>query len=213
MDEPLNPAAQNPPEPAAGVPIDAAPKVAPAAELSSAATDAPPLPAEWRSIDPNIVDYTDLERARRSFRRHVLALFGLVVAAFGMTALIFMRLGTPFSAPNAGPAEIVRAQLTALDRGQLHEAYNLFSARYRKQVSFDAWHELVVTHWRMFHTEQMRAAEPERWGGRVELEVHLRSADGEGYRARFTLVRADGRWWVDDIRWGSEIELRGFVRT
>jgi hypothetical protein len=72
----------------------------------------------------------------------------------------------------------------------------MFSARYRKQVSFDVWHELIVTHWRMFHGKVLRTGVLAQTGPGATLEIHLRGADEREYRARFTLIRLAGRWWM-----------------
>ena len=89
----------------------------------------------------------------------------------------------------------------------------MFSPRYRQQVSFDVWHELIITHWRMFHAEVLRAGAPAQTGPRVTIEIHLRGADDEQYRARFTLIRLEGRWWIDDVHWAEEGRERDFIRS
>jgi len=68
----------------------------------------------------------------------------LTLAAFVLAAWILVRLDSPsaFSRP-------VRRKSFAPSSGarsrQLRPAYDMFSARYRKQVSFDVWHEMIVT--------------------------------------------------------------------
>jgi hypothetical protein len=146
-------------------------------------------------------------------RQNLLLLLSLTLAAFVLTAWIFVRVDSPFGIFSTGPQEIVRAQLRALDRGELRPAYDMFSARYRQQVSFDVWHELIVTHWRMFHAEVLHAGKPAQTGSHVTLEIHLRSADEKDYRARFTLIRTDGRWWIDDVHWAEEPDEHGTFRT
>jgi hypothetical protein len=146
-------------------------------------------------------------------RQTLLLLLSFSLAAFVLTTWIFVRVDSPFGIFSTGPQEIVRAQLRALDRGDLRRAYDMFSARYRQQVSFDLWHELIVTHWRMFHAEVLRAGEPARSGPRTTLEIHLRGADEKDYRARFTLIHLEGRWWIDDVHWAEEPDERGAFRT
>jgi len=152
-------------------------------------------------------------RRKRSFRRNLYLLLSLALAAFILTSWILVRLDAPFGAYSNGPQEIVRAQLRALERGQLRPAYDLFSARYREQVSFDAWRELVVTHSRMFHADVVRTGTPAQTGPRVNLEIFLHGADEKDYRARFTLIRTDGRWWIDDVHWTETSAERDFART
>ncbi len=152
-------------------------------------------------------------RRKQGFRRNLYMLLSLALAAFVLTSWILVRLDAPFGAYSSGPQEIVRAQLRALERGQLRPAYELFSARYREQVSFDAWRELVVTHPRMFHADVVRTGTPAQTGPRVNLEIYLHGADEKNYRARFTLIRTDGRWWIDDVHWTETSAERDFSRT
>ena len=116
--------------------------------------------------------HEDVESRQRSFRRNLLLLLSLSLAAFILTAWILVRVDAPFGLFSTGPQEIARAQLRALDRGELRPAYDMFSARYRQQVSFDVWHQLCVTHWRMFHAEVLRASTPAQSGPRATLEMH-----------------------------------------
>jgi len=155
----------------------------------------------------------DAAARRRGFRHNLLLLLSLTLAAFVLTSWILVRVDSPFGIFSTGPQEIVRAQLRALDRGELRPAYDMFSPRYRTQVSFDTWHELFVTHWRMFHADVVRAETPAYNGPGVTLEIFLHGADDKDYRARFTLIRSDGRWWIDDVHWTQEPEEREFSRT
>jgi hypothetical protein len=140
-------------------------------------------------------------------------LLSLTLAAFVLRSWILVRVDGPFGVFSTGPQEIVRAQLRALDRGELRPAYDMFSPRYRGQVSFDTWHELFITHWRMFHADVVRAETPAFSGPGVTLEIYLHGADDKDYRARFTLIRTQGRWWIDDVHWTEEADERDFSRT
>jgi hypothetical protein len=150
---------------------------------------------------------------RRSLRHNLFLLLSLALAAFILTSWILVRVDAPFGILSTGPQEIVRAQLRALDRGELRPAYDMFSARYRGQVSFDTWHELFVTHWRMFHADVVRSETPAYDGPGVALEIYLHGTDDRDYRARFTLIRTDGRWWIDDVHWTEVPDQRDFSRT
>jgi Domain of unknown function (DUF4864) len=160
-----------------------------------------------------VIVYEDTVSRRRSFRHNLFLLLSLTLAAFIMTSWILVRVNATFGISSTGPQEIVRAQLRALDRGELRPAYDMFSPRYRTQVSFDTWHELFVTHWRMFHADVVRAETPAYDGPGVTLEIYLHGADGQDYRARFTLIRTEGRWWIDDVHWTEEGDERDFVRS
>jgi hypothetical protein len=155
----------------------------------------------------------DAVARRRSFRHNLFLLLSLALAAFILTSWILVRVDAPFGFFSTGPQEIVRAQLRALDRGELRPAYDMFSPRYRGQVSFDTWHELFVKHWRMFHADVVRAESPAYDGPGVTLEMFLHGADGKDYLARFSLIRIDGRWWIDDVHWTQEPDERDFSRT
>jgi len=168
-----------------------------------------PHPDELTAI-PN---HFDTESRRRSFRHNLFLLLSLSLAAFILTSWILVRVDAPFGIFAGGPQEVVRAQLRALDRGELRPAYDLFSARYREQVSFDSWHELFLKHWRMFRGDVVRSETPAIGGPGVTLEIVLHGADDRNYRARFTLVRAEGRWWIDDVHWTEEADERDFSRT
>jgi hypothetical protein len=208
MDDPLNIPEAVPPE---DVPETSAARDRNAAAESAAELGFVHEPAR---IGPApAITYQEVESRRRSFRRNLLLLLSLSLAAFILTAWILVRVDAPFGVFSTGPQEIARAQLRALDRGELRPAYDMFSARYRQQVSFDVWHELCVTHWRMFHAEVLRASTPAQSGPRATLEMHLRGADDKEYRARFTLIRLQGRWWIDDVHWAEEANGRDFSRT
>ena len=174
-----------------------------------------PSPAEWtpgaasatQSAWPGMHVSELNQRAesrRQNFLHNLYLLLSLTLAAFTLTAWILIRVDSPFGIFSSGPQEIVRAQLLALDRGDLRPAYDMFSARYRGQVSFDVWHELIVTHWRMFHAEVVHSEAPASRGAGFSMEIFLHGADDRNYRARFTLIHSDGRWWIDDVHWAEE---------
>jgi hypothetical protein len=167
-------------------------------------------PAEWTALHHG--SSTAEESRKRNLRHNLLLLLSLTLAAFALSAWILVRVNSPFGSNSSGPQELVRAQLRAVDRGQFRPAYDMFSERYRQQVSFDLWHELIVTHWRMFHGEVLRSGALAQTGPGVTLEFHLRGSDERQYRARFTLIRHSGRWWIDDVHWAEEADEQNTVR-
>ena len=213
MDDPLNtpdpiPAAESL---AIGVPPEAQPIAEPPLDLTPAFE--PQLkPPENRRADV-VAMYADAAERKRGFRNNLFLLLGLTLAAFILSSWILVRVDSPFGIFSSGPQEVVRAQLRALDHGELRPAYDMFSPRYRGQVSFDTWHELFITHWRMFHADVVRSETPAQSTSGVTLEIYLHSADDKDYRARFTLVRTDGRWWIDDVHWEQEPDERELSRT
>jgi len=191
----------------------------PAAEQAIDLTATPSrviVPQQKPADDPRIAVtsfFADIAEQRRSFLQNLLLLLALSLAAFILTAWILVRVDAPFGKMSTGPQEVVRAQLRALDRGELRPAYDMFSPRYRGQVSFDTWHELFVKHWRMFHANVVGAETPAYTGPGVTLEIYLHGADDKDYRARFTLIRTDGRWWIDDVHWTQEADEHDVSHT
>ena len=167
-------------------------------------------PPDWTALQHGAS--TAEESRKRNLRHNLLLLLSLTLAAFALSSWILVRVNSPFGATSNGPQELVRAQLRAVDRGQFRPAYEMFSEHYRQQVSFDVWHELIVTHWRMFHAEVLRSGALAQTGPGVTLEIHLRSSDERQYRARFTLIRHSGRWWIDDVHWAEEADEQNTIR-
>jgi hypothetical protein len=184
---------------------------APETDPSSATDSSAKIEAEW--FPPPEYAALDRDSACRDFRRRLLLIFSLGLVAFALTVWILSRVEPSFGDFASGPDEVARAQLRALGRGDLRAAYGMFSVRYRQQVSFDAWHELVIRHWRMFHAEVLGGSEPARSRGGITLVVHLRGSDDKAYRARFTLIQFQGRWWVDDLHWGEEPDEHDLLKT
>lgn len=159
-----------------------------------------PGPAVWV-----VRDDPEAPRRRTMLRRlRILLITGGL--AFALTTWLLVRVENPAALLGfvPGPASVARAHLDALNRGALREAYDLFSASYRQQVTFEMFHELVVTHRQIFRTARMEFDTAEAADDRAVLDTHLVSADGERYLARFTLVRREGRWWIEDLRWALE---------
>ncbi len=152
-------------------------------------------------------------RRQMLYRLRLLLFFG--VAVFSLLILRLVRTDDPArlraSAPE--PARVVREHLEALNRGQFREAYQFFSKHYRDKVSFEMYHELVLNHIEVFHTRLLALTARQNADDRTVLYTRLLAADGEHYIARFTVVRAGDRWWIDDVHWGTETDHeRGIVR-
>jgi hypothetical protein len=168
----------------------------------------PPAPnVTWTvPADPYESERRAQEVWRRQLRRRLLILLCAICAAFAVTTWLLVRSDNPLGLFRlaSGPTNVVRAQLEALNRGDLRGAYDLFSARYRRDVSFDAFHQLVITHRGVFQTQQIRIGRDDESASRAIVVTHLVAESGKRYVARFTLVQTEGRWWVDDLRWGSD---------
>lgn len=148
------------------------------------------------------------ERHQRIILKRVWMLLAVAGVAFVLTTWILVRrdsIAKPVIG-NSEPSQIIRKQLDALNRGELREAYALFSQDYRKQVPFEAFHELVFSHWAMFRARTIDFDSLEETRVRAILDTHITSADGARYLARYTLVEIEGQWWIDDVHWGREDE-------
>ncbi len=170
--------------------------------ISPVSAGEPPRPGA-RPADP----------VRRSLLRRLVALLAAGGTAFALTTWMLVRVDNPLGrwrpAANGSPSGVVTAHLEALNRGELRAAYRLFSPHYRRKVSFEAYQRLVMTHLRLFRMRDYRLAPITESNERAVLETHIVAEGGERYLARFTLVRAEGRWWIDDLRWGSEARAKG----
>lgn len=190
-----------------GTPQPAAPEPDPAPGNESP----PRIAADWFP-PPEYAAETD-PSARRDFRRRIFLVLIFGLTAFGLTVWMLTRIEPSLGNFPDGPSAVVRAQLRAIRRGDLRAAYGMFSNRYRQGVSFEAWHELVITHWRMFHVEVLSVSEPERSRAGITMVMHLRGADDKEYRARFTVIQSQGHWWVDDLHWSEEPDEHDVVKT
>jgi len=148
------------------------------------------------------------ERRRTALLRRLRVLLFASTLAFALTTWMLVRVDNPAALLGwgPGPSTVARAHLEALNRGELRVAYELFSTQYRQQVPFDAYHQLVITHREMFLIADATFQETEDSGDRAVLESSITASDGEHYRARFTMIRIEGRWWIDDLRWGLDEE-------
>jgi len=146
------------------------------------------------------------EVAQRSLLRRLLALLVAGGTAFTLTTWVLVRYDNPLGIlrPAPGPAKVVQAHLEALSRGEVRTAYEMFSQQYREKVSFEAYQELVVRHRRMFSLREFEFSREEESGVNASLETRIVAMDGARYVARFTLVRAEGRWWIDGVHWGAD---------
>jgi len=168
--------------------------------------DEPFQTGSWTFAGPE-PDPAEARRRTALLRRLRVLLFASTLA-FALTTWMLVRVDNPAALLGwgPGPSTIARAHLEALNRGELRVAYELFSTQYRQQVPFDVYHQLVITHREMFLIADATFQETEDSGDRAVLEGSITASDGEHYRARFTMVRIDGRWWIDDLRWGLDEE-------
>jgi Domain of unknown function (DUF4864) len=164
---------------------------------------------------------------RRLLLRRLAALLGTGTLAFTFTTWLLLRhesrsarASAPAAAKSDGPAQgpaaprdeaaraaalrTARAMLAAMNKDDLGTAYSFFSQRYRSQVPLASFRGLVRKHREMFHTEEQDVKTRSQTKDRVLLDIHVSSDDDEDYVAQFTLVRIDGRWWVDQLHWSFD---------
>ena len=130
----------------------------------------------------------------------------LLVAGFASFALVSWMLVRStrllgLGSSNADPIAVVKLELGSLARGDMKDAYDQLSERYRKEVPFVKYNALVVSHRRMFLTREYRVTRHEIHDGQMQIDAQLLSVNGKHYLARFVLVEIAGRWWIDDLHW------------
>jgi len=188
---------------------------------------APPEPAE-PPAPPWVPAFDRERRRRRTLLRRLAALLGTGTLAFTLTTWLLLRHESRVPRPaSAGPAaarmegaapdsstaaedavgaalRVARAQLDALNQDDISTAYSYFSPGYRSRVPLATFRRLVRAHRDMLHTEEVDVRMRGQSEGRVMLDIHVSSDDDEDYVARYTLLRVDGRWCVDNLRWGFD---------
>lgn len=206
-DEPLHPLQPEPEE------NSSAPSAneAGAFQTSDASSDAPQASEIFQLVQPGTLSAGPLpEPPAVPDRPKPRAIF-ITAALLLVTLALWFEGGRMGWLAQTDPTDVARAQLVDLDHGRWRAAYDLFSPRYREQIPFETWRDMALTHSRMFHTREMSFGGDQEWNGGAALEAHLVAESGDRYLARFTLVYAEGRWWVDDLHWGREQPTPGQV--
>lgn len=199
------------------------PRAEPLPEAVTEAISAPPV---WRPA------FERERNRRRALLRRLAALLGTGTVAFAFTTWLLLQResrssrgsvslvaapAAPGGSDKAQPGgesgeqnaeaqalSAARAQLEALNQDDITAAYSHFSPRYRARVPLATFRRLVVAHHDMFHTEEQTVSTRSTSEDRVVLDIHLSSDDDEDYIAEFTLVRLQGKWCVDDLRWALD---------
>jgi hypothetical protein len=182
---------------------------------------APELEPEHHLDDPFgwYARHEEIERQRALRREKMLRrlrwlLAGSLLAFSGVTWLLVRHDGAWMSWLGlSGPSRVVRQHLEALNRGEARAAYEFFSQKYRREIPLGAYEQMVATHWAMFRTRVLSMQAPSQTDGHAVLEMRLASSTGDFYVARFTLVRIEGHWWIDQIRWSLAAHPNSFTRT
>jgi hypothetical protein len=157
---------------------------------------------EWHQ-ESQAAERRDAVRQRIWLRR-MLFLLVTCCLAFALTTFWFSRLSASLSIEKADSqaTSLVRAHFAALERGDYRTAYGEFSVRLRRRMPFRVFVTTIAGHWGMMSgqaTVSPRASTPNR----VVVRVNFAANEGLSLTAEFTLVRARGRWWIDNVSWTS----------
>lgn len=139
---------------------------------------------------------------QRAWLRRMLFLLVFSCVVFGLLALWFSHLSNSVSLQKADSeaTKVVREHFAALERGDYRAAYEQFSPRYRRQIPFPMFVQMVVGHWQMLQGQATvfpQSATPNR----VIVHVEFAGTRDVSLTAEFTLVRDNGRWWIDNVDW------------
>lgn len=146
---------------------------------------------------------TQFVAERRKFLRRMQAILAAGVVSFALVTWVLVHHAMLLQAPDQDPVQVVRVEIGALGRGDLQSAYSQLSDRYRREVPFENYHRLFLAHRRAFLARAYRVIGKERHGSETFVDALIESTNGEHYTARFTLVQAGGRWWIDDLHWDA----------
>jgi len=142
-----------------------------------------------------------------------LALASLIAFAGTVWGLVQMESRSDEGNGARAAAQVVEQHLAALKRGDLEAAYQQFSEGYRHRVPFEVFHDLVAAHWAMFRTREVKFDPGEHWSNRVIVHTRILASDGQSYAVDYVLERTQGRWWIDDVRWGPGWPRGEFVHA
>lgn len=157
-------------------------------------------PGEWPGASQTIE--REASRRQKIWLRRMLILLVTCCTAFALSTLWFSRLSTSLSIEKADSEAtgVVREHFAALERGDYRTAYQQFSARYRERMPYEAFVEMVVGHWNMLRGEATmfpQSATPNR----VIVRVDFAGNRDMSLSAEFTVIRTNGRWWIDEVSW------------
>ena len=142
----------------------------------------------------------------RRYRRWlwlVVALLAVSCIAFALTTLWLSRMENPVAMAQADTqaTQLVEAHFAALERGDFRTAYDQFSARLRRRLSFETFSTAMATHWSLLEGRVTMFPHAET-ANRVTVAIHFNGDEGTEVDAEFSLIRDASRWWIDNVRWG-----------
>jgi len=159
-------------------------------------------PAEiFVATDTGFTNVASLERLK--FARRIKIVLAAAMISFALACWFFVRRTITMRSNGQDPVQVVRMEIGALGRGDLEAAYSQLSERYRSEVPFEMYHQLVVEHRRIFFARSYRVTENTKRGSQTFVVAQIEAAGGAHYTAQFTLVQLSGRWWIDDLHWNA----------
>jgi Domain of unknown function (DUF4864) len=170
----------------------------------------PPAPEEsTRQNNSAVVSQISRAYIPNLLPRRLVLLFASSFVAFSLTTWFLARSNSAPDEPQADaapvtPEGIVHEQLDALGQAKTRVAYALFSPRYRSEIPFEAFDTMVREHSAMFRANSVRKESEIATSGRDDITMHLETASGDRFIARYKLVLIEGRWWIDEMRWHEE---------
>lgn len=152
-------------------------------------------------VEPDFATHASLRSRNEQLIRRIRWIAAAGFAAFFLVVWLLLRAVNPGMPSGRDPLQVVRAEISALDRGDLQTAYAQLSKHYRDAVPFNTYHMLVISHRRIFLTRKFSFSQQQRRGAQMLVVAELESETGAHYTAKFTLVNTEGRWWIDDLHW------------
>jgi len=139
---------------------------------------------------------------RRRWLRRLLVMLGASCLAFSLTSLWLSHLAQRTSIQDADSqaVNVVRAHFAALYRGDFQAAYALFSTRLRREMSFEEFQDVMQAHLPLLQGK-VSVFPATASARRVVVDIDLQGGRHIDLTAEFTVVRSDGRWWIDGVHW------------
>lgn len=163
--------------------------------------EGPPAAEIFVATDTGFTNAASLDRLK--FARRMRIVLAAAMISFAIVSWLLVRRTITMRSTGQDPVQVVRMEIGALGRGDLEAGYSQLSQRYRNEVPFEMYHQLVLEHRRMFFARSYRVTENTTRGSQTFVVAQIEAAGGAHYTAQFTLVQLSGRWWIDDLHWNA----------
>jgi hypothetical protein len=139
-------------------------------------------------------------RAGRSLEHAAQVLWGGMLVALicvaGLMALSWIQ--------SQGAVALVRAQAEAIRDGNLESAYDMFSNDYRSSISLPMFRRWLRRQPTFSEIKDLRIWGRSAWRGAAILWGSFQDGLGRSYPVRYSLIRENGNWRIDDVQVRSE---------